>query len=434
MGYFNLIPRSITNGIIVPELNGYTCLKNPNPKSRWEFIWTSGGFCQIYPLEKNGNHRKCLRIWFDSTSLEDRQHVKQVASYFSNNPVQYVIPFRYYEKALRLNNGIEIPGVVMDWIEGDKLIDYIRKHCREPELMKTLSENFYNMVSYLNRKGMSHGDLSGDNIIVKPDGSLCLIDYDSFFVPGFENVKQPTKGTGGYQHPGRKQSVYLTKTMDYFSQQVIFLSILGIAKQPELIYCFGEKEMLFSEVDLMNTSNFKQSKSYQALYKTKENIIKALLAQLENAISNPLNKVKPIEEIVKIKSDTQEQVKHTIYIKQPQHGLLLAYPPQAVAGEIIGVRCNNNKPDEYKIKEVNVIASGSVWSLSNQRRSQTLDSKEPFESVFGGFQMPDSDVTLEAVFEKTTKEPKQSIKCPSCNTNYYKTYSKYCHHCGMKRI
>lgn len=125
---------------------------------------------------------------------------------------------------------------------------------------------------------------------------------------------------------------------------------------------------------------------------------------------------------------------HTIYIKQPQHGLLLAYPPQAVAGETIGVRCNNNKPDEYKIKEVNVIASGTVWRMGNQRRSQTQDSNEPFESVFGNFKMPDSDVTLEAVFEKTTKEPKQSIKCPSCNTNYYKTYSKYCHHCGMKRI
>lgn len=124
---------------------------------------------------------------------------------------------------------------------------------------------------------------------------------------------------------------------------------------------------------------------------------------------------------------------HTIYIKQPQHGLLLAYPPQAVAGETIGVRCNNNKPNEYRIKEVNVIASGNVWRLGNQRRSQTQDSNEMFESVFGNFQMPDSNVTLEAVFEKITRELKQSIKCPGCNTYYYKTSSKYCHRCGMKR-
>lgn len=414
MGYFNLIPRSITNGIIVPELKGYTCLRNQNPKSRWEFIWTSGGFCQIYPLEKNGNHRKCLRIWFDSTSLEDRQHVKQVASYFSNNPIQYVIPYRYYEKALRLNNGIEIPGVVMDWINGDKLIDYIRKHCRSPRLMKNLSENFYNMVSYLNSKGMSHGDLSGDNIIVKPDGSLCLIDYDSFFVPGFENVKQPTKGTGGYQHPERKQSVCLTKTMDYFSQQVIFLSILGIALQPELIDNFGEKEMLFNEMDLMNPSNFKRSKSYLTLAKKEKYVITTLLNQLENAISNPLNEVKPIEKIVKIEFDTHEQVKHIIHIKQPQHGRLMAYPPNAIAGKNISIICNIDKPNEYKIKGINVITSNGVRRLGNQR----------------SFQMPNSDVTLEAEIEKIAKQP---IICANCNTYYYRTNSKYCHRCGKKR-
>lgn len=427
------IPESIKTGVLVTELNDYKCIE-PKDNPYIDIEYYSGGFCQTYPLIKNGFKKKCLRLWIDDAKTGDLEHVRQIASYFTNNSIKYVIPYRYYEKALRLNNGIEIPGVVMDWIDGDKFIDYIRKHCREPRLMKILSENFYNMVSYLNRKGMSHGDLSGDNIIVKPDGSLCLIDYDSFFVPGFENVKQPTKGTGGYQHPERKQSVYLIKTMDYFSQQVIYLSILGIAMQPELIDNFGEKEMLFSEMDLMSPSNFKQSKSYLALAKKNEHVIRALLDQLENAISNPLNKVKPIEEIVKIKSDTHEQVKHFIYIKQPQYGLLLAYPPQAVAGEIIGVRCNNNKPDEYRIKEVNVIASGSVWRLGNQCCSQTQDSNEPFESVFGNFQMPDSDVTLEAVFEKSTKEPKQSIKCPSCNTSYYKAYSKYCHHCGMKRI
>lgn len=413
------IPESINTGVLVQELNGYKCIVPDDPFIDIEYI--SGGYCQTYPLEKKGFQKRCLRLWFDFDKItkEDLQHVKKKASFFSNNSIQYVIPYRYYDRALKLNNGIEIPGVVMDWVEGDKLIDYVRKHCREPKLMRNLSEIFYNMVSYLNNKGMSHGDLSGDNIIVRTDGSLCLIDYDSFFVPGFENVRQPLRGTGGYQHPERLNgnNLFLSSTMDYFSQQVIYLSILGIAMQPELIDNFGEKEMLFSEMDLMNPSNFKQSKSYLALAKKEEHVITTLLDQLENAISNPLNKVKPIDEIVRINSDTHEKVKHTIYIKQPQHGLLLAYPPQAVAGETIGVRCNNNKPDEYKIKGINVITTNGVWRLGNQR----------------SFKMPDSDVTLEAEFEKITHGFKEFNYCSKCGTQYYKSYSRYCHHCGTKR-
>lgn len=417
------IPESIKTGVLVNELNDYKCIE-PEDNPYIDIEYYSGGFCQTYPLIKNGSKKKCLRLWIDDAKMGDLEHVRQVASYFTNNTIKYVIPYRYYEKALRLNNGIEIPGVVMDWIDGDKFIDYIRKHCREPKLMKTLSENFYNMVSYLNSKGMSHGDLSGDNIIVKPDGSLCLIDYDSFFVPGFENVKQPTKGTGGYQHPERKQSVYLTKTMDYFSQQVIYLSILGIAMQPEIIDNFGEKEMLFSEMDLMNVTNFKKSRSYQALMAKNVYVIKKLLNQLESAISSSLDDVKSLVTVINIYADgiISVQNKHRIRIRQANNFILLTSPlTEARAGENITITCINEKPDEYRIKGFNVITSNGVWRLGSQRY----------------FNMPDCDVTIEAEFEKITiaftSVFKLSIKCDSCNTYYYKSYSKYCHHCGKKR-
>lgn len=125
---------------------------------------------------------------------------------------------------------------------------------------------------------------------------------------------------------------------------------------------------------------------------------------------------------------------HSICITQPQHGLLMAYPPKAIVGEVIGIRCNNNKPDEYKIKGINVITSNSIQKLSNLRSSKTKDSNSPFESVFGSFQMPDSDVTIEAVFEKADPNFKELHFCTKCNTRFYKPYSNYCHHCGRKRL
>lgn len=413
------IPESINTGVLVQELNGYKCLVPDDPFIDLEYF--SGGYCQTYPLEKKGAPKRCLRLWFDfgKISKEDLNYVKKKASFFSNNSIQYVIPYRYYDRALKLNNGIEIPGMVMDWVEGDKLIDYIREHCREPRLMKSLSENFYNMVSYLNSKGISHGDLSGDNIIVRTDGSLCLIDYDSFFVPGLENVRQPLRGTGGYQHPERLNgdNLFLSGTMDYFSQQVIYLSILATAKQPDFIRYFGDKELLFSGTDLKNLTCFQQSRGYKALAAMNEYVITTLLNELEYAISSPLNKVKSIVEIISAESSATEQIKHSIVIKQPKQGLLLAYPPQAVAGEVVTVRCNNNKPEEYELKGINVFTSDGVWRLGNQR----------------SFKMPDSDVILEAEFEEISHGFKELNYCSKCGTQYYKSYSRYCHHCGTKR-
>lgn len=470
------IPEAIKTGVQVPELNGYNCIEPNDPVIDIEYY--SGGFCQTYPLEKKGAPKRCLRLWMDDTKIGDIEHVKRVASFFSNGAVEYVIPYRYYEKALRLNNGIVIPGVVMDWVEGDNFIDYIRKHYKESKLIRSLAEKFYKMVRYLNSKGMSHGDLSGDNIIVRTDGSLCLIDYDSFFVPGFENVKQSTKGTGGYQPFARKQSVYLTRTMDYFSQQVIYLSLLAIADNPDLICLLGEKELLFSEKDFKDTDSFIHSKGCTEILKktnntsfhgfdwdpatrivfgkkeTKINFPSAApevlfrLDELRKSITQPLSEIQSVchypediklglgdisKIIVALKTGKTEElheinellpIKHNITIRQSQYGQLFVTPTKAAPGEIVTFQCAINSPNEYRTKEfkVTIQSNNEVWRLGNQR----------------SFKMPDSDVTIEAEFEKITSIENPHIfrelnYCPKCGTPFHSSVSSFCIKCGRKR-
>lgn len=112
---------------------------------------------------------------------------------------------------------------------------------------------------------------------------------------------------------------------------------------------------------------------------------------------------------------------HTVSIKPSQYGRLVSNPPKAVAGEVITVSCTTNEPQKYKLKGINVLTSNGILRLGNKR----------------GFKMPNCDVTLEAVFEEKkialTPVVEPAIKCPYCNTYYYKSYSKYCHHCGKKR-
>ena len=50
------------------------------------------------------------------------------------------------------------------------------------------------MSKDLHSVGFSHGDLQHGNIMVNSEGKLFLVDYDSMFVPGLENVSDEIKG------------------------------------------------------------------------------------------------------------------------------------------------------------------------------------------------------------------------------------------------
>lgn len=296
MDLTNEIPDAIQTGIIIPELFGYKCVPNRDPVL-FDFEMYSGGFCQIYPLSKVGSKKKCIRLWIDDVNTvrsENINHVKRVSQYFRNNPIPYVIPYNFYDRALLLNNGIFIPGVVMDWIEGETLINFVRHHFNESSLIAGIASKFYKMVDFLNRSGLAHGDLSGDNIIVKPNRELCLVDYDSFFIPGTSKVEQPTAGIACYQHVDRKKNKYLSPNMDYFSQQVIYLSLLAIAKKSSLGNFIGDKELLFSAIDLHSPANFINSNACKEIVKTQDPELLFRLDGLTHAIDTSIDKVPSI--------------------------------------------------------------------------------------------------------------------------------------------
>ena len=72
------------------------------------------------------------------------------------------------------------------------------------------------------------GDLKSDNIIVRPDGSLALVDYDGMFVPSMKGRKSPTKGTKNFSHPLRTVDDF-DETIDDFSLASIALSLKAIS-------------------------------------------------------------------------------------------------------------------------------------------------------------------------------------------------------------
>ena len=49
--------------------------------------------------------------------------------------------------------------------------------------MSMLCYRFGKMAAWLRTQSFAHGDIKPDNIIVRPDGSLTLVDYDGMYVP-----------------------------------------------------------------------------------------------------------------------------------------------------------------------------------------------------------------------------------------------------------
>ena len=99
----------------------------------------------------------------------------------------------------------------------------------------------------LRTQSFSHGDIKPDNIIVRPDGSLTLVDYDGMFVPSMKGSQSPTIGTRDFSHPLRTVDDF-DETIDDFSLTSIALSLKAISMKYTLLDIYGASDRLLFSV------------------------------------------------------------------------------------------------------------------------------------------------------------------------------------------
>lgn len=129
-------------------------------------------------------------------------------------------------------NGVKFPIVRMEWVDGISFKRFLANNIHNPAQIRRFADKFLEMVKELHQNNISHGDLQHGNIIVRTNGDICLIDYDGLYVPGLSNEKDDIKGLDGYQHPNRKKLDKLSPKSDYFSELIIYLSLLAISEKP----------------------------------------------------------------------------------------------------------------------------------------------------------------------------------------------------------
>ncbi len=193
---------------------------------------------------------------------------RQIADELDMVDSPYITSVKYMEKELFVDSQCEedeFPVLLMDWVDGETMEAYIAANYHNQSVMSMLCYRFGKMAAWLRTQSFAHGDIKPDNIIVRPDGSLALVDYDGMFVPAMKGSKSPTIGTKDFSHPLRTMDDF-DETIDDFSLASIALSLKAISMNFTLLDIYGASDrLLFSENDYRNPSNSKVISALQDL-------------------------------------------------------------------------------------------------------------------------------------------------------------------------
>ena len=239
--------------IKTPALVQPSVLKDGHPIEKGvRLIKYSGGFCVVFPYQTTAK-KYAVRCWHAEVS-DAKRRTQIIAEALKKTNLPYFVGFEFYEDGIMTPLGMQ-PIVVMDWVDAQSLKKFLAEHIMETNVINEIAKNFKTMVADLHANHLSHGDLQHGNIMVKPDHSLVLVDYDSMYVPDLKGMPDEIKGLVGYQHEGRWKNKEVSEKADYFSELVIYISLKALAKMPSLwkdLKMEDTETLLFSGEDIQS--------------------------------------------------------------------------------------------------------------------------------------------------------------------------------------
>ena len=229
---------------------------------------SSGAFAVVFKMQDNSTGKYYALKCFTEEQQGRAEAYRKIADELDLLDSPYITSVKYMEKELFVDSQCEedeFPVLLMDWVDGETMEAYIAANYRNQSAMLMLCYRFGKMAAWLRTQSFSHGDIKPDNIIVRPDGSLTLVDYDGMFVSSMKGSQSPTIGTRDFSHPLRTVDDF-DETIDDFSLASIALSLKAISMNSTLLDTYGASDrLLFSENDYRNPSNSKVISALQEL-------------------------------------------------------------------------------------------------------------------------------------------------------------------------
>ena len=221
-------------------------------------VMSSGNFAVVFKMmdEQTGKLYAVKCFLKEQEGREEAYRlIAEELEYVSST---FLTPIKYYEKELFVDTDNsdenEFPVLLMDWVEGVTLDNYIRDNIGDEYKLSLLAYQFSRLAMWLLPQPFAHGDLKPDNILVRNDESLVLVDYDGMYVTSMKGQKARELGSPDFRHPSRTENDF-DEHIDDFPLASILLSLKLISLQPSLLEEYGASDrLLFSEKDYTDIS------------------------------------------------------------------------------------------------------------------------------------------------------------------------------------
>ena len=220
-------------------------------------IMSSGNFAVVFKMQAPTGEYHALKCFLRDQE-ERSERYRLIAEELQYVQSTYLVKFRYLESELFVDvpntEGEEYPVLLMDWVDGIPLDQYLKTIIIRLDDYKKdlLAYRFSLLARWLVTQPFAHGDLKPDNICVRDDGSLVLLDYDGMYVPALSGRKPLEQGSPHYRHPLRS-TLPFDEHIDDYSLSLILLSLRAIALDETLYVRYSSCEyLLLSEQDQLN--------------------------------------------------------------------------------------------------------------------------------------------------------------------------------------
>lgn len=220
-------------------------------------VMSSGNFAVVFKMQSNYPPYEYYALkCFTKEQAGRNEAYKKIREALKDIHSNYLVYFDYYENELFVDTKYadvnEFPVLLMDWIEGVTLDNYIRQNINDQYILGVLAYRFSKMAEWLLNQPFAHGDLKPDNILIRQGCQIVLIDYDGMYVPSMAGEKAREIGSPDFQHPERTDNSFNTN-IDDFSLVSILLSLKAVSLRPSLLILYGAKDrLLLSRNDYLN--------------------------------------------------------------------------------------------------------------------------------------------------------------------------------------
>ena len=212
-------------------------------------VFIAGNYAAVFRIRTADGKRRALKCYIRPTG-----YAEAICEALGRVRSPYLVECRYLPDELYVfdlaGQGSYRSVVLMEWADGEPLGRCLARLCGsdDREGLGALARRFDRLGLWLLEADFAHGDLKQDNLIVMPDGSLRLIDYDGVYLPSLAGRPGLVAASPAYRHPLCGNGFFGPEADDY-PLALISFSLHALADDPSLFlrYSDGENILLDAE-------------------------------------------------------------------------------------------------------------------------------------------------------------------------------------------